>query len=114
MTCWKLPAIALTLFVASCEEKIDPREPVIQQEVSKRVETIREDLKTAQDERYTLRVVTLCLLAGGSLIGLFRLGENGSWFSSGARLPDPRRETPLPGRRIIESSRPAPPTRRNP
>ena len=100
MSCWKLPVIALTLFVASCEKKIDPKEPVIQQEVSKRVKTIREDLKTDQDERYTLRVVTLCLLAGGSLIGLFRLGENGSWFSSGATQRN-ENQTSMYGARIF-------------
>lgn len=111
MSRW-LSITILSLLLVSCEDKIDPKEAVIQQEVSKRVETIREDLKTDQDRRYTLRVVTLCLLAGGSLIGLFRLGENGSWFTTRTNLPDPRRETPLPGRRIIEPSahdrRPAP------
>ena len=103
MTRWMF-IFALPLFLDSCDEKVDPKEAVIQQEVSRRVETIREDLKADQDRRYTLRVVTLCLLTGGSLIGLFRLGENGSWFPSRATLPDPRRESPLPGRRIIEPS----------
>ena len=98
----------LSLFLTSCEDKPNPKEAVIQQEVSRRVETIREDLKADQDRRYTLRMVTLCLLAGGSLIGLFRLGDDGSWFPSGSSLPDSHRESPLPGRRIIEPSRPNP------
>jgi len=99
-----LSIIILFLFLVSCEEEVDPKEAVIQQEVSKRVETIRADLKTDQDRRYTLRVITLCLLAGGSLIALFRLGENGSWFPTRANLLDARRENPPPGRRIIEPS----------
>lgn len=102
----RLCLIVLPLLLASCGEKVDPKEAVIQQEVARRVDTISEELKADQDRRYTIRVVTLCLLAGGSLVGLFRLGDNGSWLPSRAALTDPRREGPLPGRRIIEPSDP--------
>ena len=74
--------LALPVFFASCNEEVDPNDPVIQREVAKRTEVIREELKTDQDIRHTIRLIAVCMLAGGTLFGLYRLAESGRWFSS--------------------------------
>lgn len=110
--------LALPVFFASCNEEVDPNDPVIQREVSKRTEVIREELKTDQDIRHTIRLIAVCMLAGGTLFGLYRLAESGRWFSSlesPANTPSiqgRRREFPPIGRRVIDQPRSNPGRRR--
>jgi len=108
----QLIALALPMLLASCDEDVSPKEAAIRQEVNKRAETLREEMKSDQDRRFTIRVVVLSLLAGGSLIGLYRLGGNARWFSSRERhearpliselQPDRQPDRAPPGRRVIE------------
>jgi len=112
------------MLLTSCDEEVSPKEEAIRQEVNKRSEIIREEMKTDQDRRSTIRVVVLSLLAGGSLIGLFRLDGNARWFSSreqrdaNSLIPDPQLDrqserVPL-GRRVIEAPGSSQPRHRNP
>jgi cytochrome c-type biogenesis protein CcmH/NrfG len=108
----KLIALVLPLLLASCDEEITAKEAAIRQEVAKRTETIREEMKSDQDRRFTIRVVALSLLAGGSLFGLYRLGGNARWLTSreqqearpliAEREPDRQAERVSLGRRVIE------------
>lgn len=115
---WRFIALALPILLASCEEEVSTKEAAIRQEVNKRTEILREEMKTDQDRRFTLRVVVLSLLAGGSLIGLFRLGGNARWFSFRDRqvanplVADRQPDRPSVGRRVIET--PDPPRHRTP
>ena len=105
----KFIALALPILLASCDEEVTAKEAAIRQEVNKRTETFREEMKSDQDRRFTIRVLALSLLAGGSLIGLYRLGGNSRWFSSTewqAANPlsgDPQPDRPPAGRRVIEA-----------
>lgn len=116
----KLIALALPMFLSSCDEEVSTKEAAIRQEVNKRTENLREEMKSDQDRRFTIRVVALSLLAGGSLIGLYRLGGNGRWLSSRERqaanplIADPQPDRPPAGRRVIEPPGSAPPRHRNP
>lgn len=99
----------LALLLCSCDEEVSPKDAAIRQEVSKRVETIREELKVDQDRRFTIRVVAFSLLAGCSLVALFRLGADGRWFPSlegrGTNIPlapENRPANSSSGRRVIE------------
>ena len=108
----KLIALVLPMLLASCDEEVTAKEAAIRQEVAKRTETLRAEMKSDQDRRFTIRVVALSLLAGGSLIGLYRLGGNARWFASRdrqeahplipERQPDRQSERGMPGRRVIE------------
>ena len=119
----KLLAFALSLLLVSCEEEVTVKEAAIRKEVAKRTETLRVEMKSDQDRRFTIRVVALCLLAGGSLIGLYRLGGNAQWFTSRERhearpliperQPDQQSERVMPGRRVIEPPGPDPHRHRN-
>ena len=127
----KLLAFALPLLLVSCEEEVTVKEAAIRQEVAKRTETLRVEMKSDQDRRFTIRVVALSLLAGGSLLGLYRLGGNTRWFASRdrqethplipeqqrelipERQPDRQSERVMPGRRVIEPPGPDPHRHRN-
>ena len=116
----QLIALALPMLLASCKEEVSTKEAAIRQEVNKRTETLREELKSDQDRRFTIRVVALTLLTGGSLIGLYRLGGNARWFSFRERqaanplIADPQPDRPPAGRRVIEAPGSSQPRHRNP
>ena len=116
----KLITFTLPIFLASCNEQVSPKEAAIRQEVAKRSEIIREEMKSDQDRRFTIRVVVLSLLAGGSLIGLYRLGGTARWFSVRDRqaanplIADQPPDRPPAGRRVIETHGSAPPRHRSP
>lgn len=65
-----LPLLCLT----SCQEETSREEARIRREVDQRVEAIRTEMKVSEHRWRTIRTVTLCLLAGGSLIWLFNGG----------------------------------------
>ena len=115
----KMLILALPVFFASCNEEVNPNDPVIQREVARRTEVIREELKTDQDVRYTIRLIAVCMLAGGTLFGLYRLAESGKWFSSSegrrttASIQGRRGEFPPIGRRVIDQPGSNPGKRRN-
>ena len=119
----KLLAFALPLLLVSCEEEVTVKEAAIRKEVAKRTETLRVEMKSDQDRRFTIRVVALSLLAGGSLLGLYRLGGNTRWFASRdrqethplipERQPDQQVERVSQGRRVIEPPGPDPHRHRN-
>lgn len=112
---------AMALFLSSCDEEVSPKEAAVRQEVSKRVETIREELKDDQDRRFTVRVVAFSLLAGCSLIALLKLGADGRWFpllggqgTSASSIQENRPANLASGRRVIESPGAIRPPRQQP
>jgi hypothetical protein len=66
----------LPLFwLSSCkEEGVSREEERFRNEVDRRVEVIRGEMKVSESRWHTVRIVTFCLLAGGSLIWLFNGG----------------------------------------
>ena len=65
----RILALVFTLSLVACEdEKTSRDEARVQQEVARRVEAMRAEMKIAEARWRTIRVATLCLLAGGSLI----------------------------------------------
>lgn len=117
---WKHIIWAIPIFLTSCDEQVSPKEAAIQQEVAKRAEALREEMKSDQDRRFTIRVVALSLLAGGSLVVLYRLGGNARWFSfrerqdSNPLIAERQPDRPPAGRRVIETHGSAPPRHRSP
>lgn len=93
------------LWLSSCDSAQEPpadHEARIRREVEQRVDAIRSEMKVSEGRWRTARIVTFCLLAGGSLVWLFN-GESGSSPKHGhpmrrdARNPDPGHH-----RRVIE------------
>ena len=115
-----LIALAMPLLLVSCDEEVTAKETAIRQEVNKRTETLREEMKSDQDRRFTIRVVALSLLAGGSLLGLYRFGGNARWFSLRERqvanplIGDRQPDRSPAGRRVIEPPGPDSHRHRNP
>ncbi|MBK1818276.1 hypothetical protein JIN84_21825 [Luteolibacter yonseiensis] len=80
--------LAFTLSLTACEEEQTSREEArVQQEVARRVEAIRTEMKTAEARWRTLRIGTLSLLAGGSLILLLGGYADKPGKTTSARLP---------------------------
>jgi hypothetical protein len=87
----------------SCnEEKTSKEEARIQREVEQRVETIRTEMKVAENRWHTARIVAFCLLAGGSLLWLFSGGGGPSGNESQPMLRDGRNQDSGPRRRVID------------
>lgn len=97
--------VAIALSLTSCheEEEQNREEARVQAEVTRRVETIRDDLKSSETMWHSVRVACFCILAGGSLIGLMSglgSGERGTsreQFTSGNNRYESK-----PGRRVID------------
>lgn len=96
--------LAMVLAVTSCgKDETDEEEVRVQREIDRRVEIIRNDLKTAENAWHTVRVSAFCILAGGCLIWL--LGGNGanpSGRGGRPRLTGSKPDEQAPGRRIID------------
>lgn len=97
------------MWLFSCdEEKSTKEEARIQREVDQRVETIRSEMKVTENRWKTVRTVTFCLLAGGSLIWLFNDGGTDSGSGNYPSLSDGKnRDTPT-RRRVIDRPYPDP------
>ncbi len=81
--------LVLSLLLVSCQDDVSPKDVAIQQEVANRVEVIRGELKVDEDRRMTIRIVCFTLLAGVSLVLLFRHGSQGRWFQDRSRSARP-------------------------
>lgn len=79
--------LVLSLLLVSCQDDVSAKDAAIQQEVANRVEVIRGELKVDEDRRMTIRIVCFTLLAGVSLVLLFRHGSQGRWFQDRSRTP---------------------------
>lgn len=101
--------LVLSVLLVSCEGDVSLNEAAIQQEVANRVEVMRSELKVDEDRRKTTRVVCLTLLAGGSLVLLFRLRSPDQWFRPRSEdrrdLSVDRSVRPMMGRRVIDPPR---------
>lgn len=66
--------------LVSCEDTLPPKgDARMQQEVERRIEILRGELKVEETRWRTLRISCFCLLAGGSLVLLFSgMGESPS------------------------------------
>lgn len=85
---------ASLLLLSSCKEdgRISREEERIRREVDQRVETIRSEMRFAQNRWHTVRIVSFCLLAGGSLI----------WLCQGSAAPGRAMNSPSHGRNNLE------------
>ncbi len=90
-----LPILFLvSLLLSSCREggRISREEERIRREVDQRVETIRGEMKVSENRWHTVRIVSFCLLAGGSLI----------WLCQGSAAPGRAMNPPSYGRNNLE------------
>ena len=91
------------MWLASCnEERPSTEDARIQREVDQRVETIRTEMKVSEDRWHTARIISFCLLAGGSLIWLFNSGGFGSGRGAYAPVPDGKSPESQNRRRVID------------
>lgn len=92
----------LLLAAASCRpEETEIEDARVREEIERRVELMRRDLKTTENTWHTIRVSAYCILAGACLIWL--LGDGGSSHQGGR--PRSQGGKPVetnPGRRIID------------
>lgn len=98
--------VLLSLLLISCDEQPSPKDAAIHREVTKRVETIRAEMKVAEDRRFTLRVVIFSLLTVGSIACLCWPGGDLSFQYPRRRPRDAR--VPPQGSASFPSSQPAP------
>lgn len=83
----RILVLGIALLLASCREDETNREEArVQQEVARRVEAIRAEMKTDETRWRTIRMATLSLLAGGALILLLGGYFDRSDKPSAARL----------------------------
>ena len=89
----------VSLALVSCQEdESSGQEAHLKEEVSRRVEIIRNEMKSDEARWHTIRVACFCLLAGGSLIGLMTAKESPRRLAAAGS----RGELPQPGRRVID------------
>jgi len=89
-----------TVSLVSCdEEKRGKEDARVEEEVARRVEAIRAEMKITEARWRTIRVATLCLLAGGSLILLLGGYAEKPEKTAAARLPGGESQT---RRRVID------------
>ncbi len=92
--------LVFVLSLVACEdERTSPDEARVQQEVARRVEAMRAEMKIAEARWRTIRVATLCLLAGGSLILLLGGYTDNPERAAAARLAAGESQT---RRRVID------------
>ncbi len=85
------------LWLSSCkEEGVSREEERFRNEVERRVEVVRGEMKVSESRWHTVRIVTFALLAGGSLI----------WLFNGGGIPGRETKSIEPGyrRRVIDRS----------
>jgi hypothetical protein len=93
-----LVVLSLALCLTSCrEEESSAQEARLQEEVSRRVETIRNEMKSDETRWHSIRVACFCLLAGGSLIGLMTNHEKARRSATTGSRGEPQA-----GRRVID------------